>query len=69
MVLSVDKGNRAALTEKVKLTQKCPLNKEMIKHNICVNGNSNSNNPSKIIRSFNSKGVDANTTKMKFLRK
>ena len=65
----VDKGNRAALTEKVKLTQKCPLNKEMIKHNICVNGNSNSNNPSKIIRSFNSKGVDANTTKMKFLRK
>ena len=70
----VDKGNRAALTEKVKLTQKCPLNREMIKqnnnnNNICVNGNSNSNNPSKIIRSFGSKGVDANTTKMKFLRK
>ena len=69
----VDKGNRAALTEKVKLTQKCPLNREMIKqnnNNICVNGNSNNNNnPSKIIRSFGSKGVDANTTKMKFLRK
>ena len=67
----IDKANRAALTEKVKLTQKCPLNREMIKHNnnnICVNSNSN-NNPSKIIRSFNSKGVDANTTKMKFLRK
>ena len=73
-----NKGNRVALTEKVKLTQKCPLNREMIKHNnnnngsnnICVNGNSNSNNnPSKIIRNFNSKGVDANTTKMKFLRK
>ena len=73
MMSLVERG-KVPLTEKVKLTQKCPLNREMIKSKGIFggggNGNgSNNNNPSKIIKGFIMKGVDSNTTKMKFLRK
>lgn len=71
-VMSLVERSKVPLTEKVKLTQKCPLNREMIKSKgifACGNGSNSNNNPSKIIKGFNMRGVDANTAKMKFLRK
>jgi hypothetical protein len=63
--------SKVPLTEKVKLIQKCPLNREMIKSKGIFGGitNGNAGGPSKIIKGFNMKGVDSNTAKMKFLRK
>ena len=70
-VMSLVERSKVPLTEKVKLIQKCPLNREMIKSKGIFGNitNSNAGGPSKIIKGFNMKGVDSNTKKMKFLKK
>ena len=52
--------DKPPLTAKIKLSNKSPLNREMLNR---------ISNQSKIIKSINFKGMDTNTKKMKFIKK
>ena len=59
-IVSFAMFDRPPLTAKIKLSNKSPLNREMLNR---------ISNPSKMIRSINFKGMDTNTKKMKFIKK
>ena len=59
-IVSFAMFDRPPLTAKIKLSNKSPLNRELLNR---------ISNPSKMIRSINFKGMDTNTKKMKFIKK
>ena len=59
-IISFAMFDKPPLTAKIKLSNKSPLNREMLNR---------ISNQSKIIKSINFKGMDTNTKKMKFIKK